>query len=268
MYDTIVTLYFLKEGFEENVRVWFEEIPIKTLYLGIGHNNEDVWKRVKELPYDNIKIIDQTHLKTLGGCLVDLMKRIETEWFVYLHGDVQPTEGSLAQMETFMKKSKMGIIESEHLHVYGKKKKYFNYYDELRSYSAFQLIYKPSIENWFNKIEDDYIYRNEDLIFQNVCEYNGFEYKKTMAMHFHYPFEDDKVSFNLKDTHEMQWKGLVKYSPLITPLMIDLIIGAIRHNINFFGVKIDEIIEFTKENNDIWLDLIEKHFNYLIRGEF
>jgi len=208
---------------------WFKEIPINNLYIGINNPNVKV-----EIDHPQVKIIDQLHLKTLGGCLKDLMERVETRWFVYVHSDVQLSENGFEMMQGFIA-PKVGIIESERVHWDGTymiansetipQYTYENYFERSRSFSGVQLIRKEAIEPLIKRLEDDFLYRNEDMIFQSECKKNGFEYKKTWAMHVHQTINREWTK-DWDTTHDMQWKGFVKYTdpnelnkiPCLSPL--------------------------------------------------
>ena len=189
-------------------------------------------------------------------CLIDLMKQVQTKWFAFIHSDVELTPYSYKQMEPLMD-DKVGIIESSHLHIVDGKPIYYDYYHEPRAYSGFQLFYKPAIESILSEIEDDYVYRNEDLIFQNVCEANGFKHKKSYALHLHKIMKHESLIIE-KEVHDMQWKGLVKYSRLITPLMKELVVGAIRYSEAEFGLLREEALEFISKENPMWLELVKE----------
>ncbi len=263
-FDVIIPCYHIDEKFfYDNLKAWIREIPINNLYIGV-HNPKlyELFEGRIEFMLPKVHLIDMTKYKTLGTVIVELMKLTTTEWVVYFHSDARPTRYSFKQMRAMIN-GKVGIIESEHLHVNGKgERNYYNYYDEPRSYSGFQLIYRSSIESAIQQIEDDYVYRNEDLIFQNVCEFNGYEYKKNYALHFHYTTRtgQEDWTFNEQETRDMQWKGLIKYSPLKNKFMEDLIRGSVGYNIRNFDLTIKEVIKFTEINNQIWLKIIKRKF--------
>lgn len=250
--DVICPVYWINNSFLRNVVSWQTELPFRKIFLGINNS---------KLPMDSvnpsIEVIDQTHLRTLGACLVDLMKRVETEWFAFIHADVWVIPESFKRMNNIIDKN-MGIMESEHIHLEDGVPKYYNYFKESRAYSGFQLIRKKAIESILDKIEDDYVYRNEDLIFQNVCNANGYGYAKTRIKHLHQVSKNGKNTFSEKEIHDMQWKGLVKYSPLQNNFMTKLIIGSIKHNVINFNLKKETVVKFINKNNPMWINVIEK----------
>ncbi|GAG50373.1 unnamed protein product, partial [marine sediment metagenome] len=73
-----------------------------------------------KIEYPKTIFIDHTNYDTYGFCVADLMKRVETEWFVYIHGDVELTPYCFEVMKKYMRPD-VGIIESERIHFDGKK---------------------------------------------------------------------------------------------------------------------------------------------------
>ncbi len=217
--------------FSSNLMSWLEEIPVRKIF--IGNNNPDESFRSKLKDYlgkkdKRIEFIDQYKLgyKTLGMQIADLMKRVETEFFIYCHADAWPCKNSFFILEHEMKDN-IGMIESERVQYdyegkYNYPTVYPYYHYRERAFSGYQLIRMKAIENILDKIEDDYIYRNEDIIFQNVCTQNGYKYLKSWAMHIHTCSNDTnhkwtpKGKFTTEEeckaiTFDMQIRGIVKY---------------------------------------------------------
>lgn len=257
-FDVICPVYWTNGHFNENIMNWFREIPINNLYLGINNPKVKI-----DVDHPQVKIVDQLHLKTLGGCLKDLMERVETRWFVYLHSDVQLSEKSFELMQEFIE-PKVGIIESERVHWEGNYMKansefipqytYDNYFARTRSFSGVQLMRRKTIEPLIKKLQDDYLYRNEDMIFQSECIKNDFKYKKTWAMHVHQTINKE-WTHDWEETHQMQWRGFVKYTnpneinkiPCLAPLKM------CKHKYN---LRIEDVVIFCQQHNPNWAVII------------
>lgn len=233
--DVMAPVHFIDGTyFGSNVKSWLSELPTRRILVGCNNPNEKEYEGIKDFlsQYDKIEFIDQRGIKTLGMQIADLMKRMETKWFCYVHADAFLTRHSFLVLEAEINTKDenddrpVGIIESERVsYNYTDLKQYpdvypHNYYRN-RSFSGYQLFRKEAIENILEKIEDDYIYRNEDIIFQNICENNGFRYVKSFGMHVHtssnvnqrwtpqgieLPYHEAR-----KVTFDMQIKGIVKY---------------------------------------------------------
>ena len=261
-FDVICPAYWINDHFEDNLNNWFKELPIRKLFIGIG--NKDI--KIKIPKHPQIEVIDQRNIKTLGGCLKDLMDRVETKWFVFVHADVEISKHALKILECEMKHD-VGIIESERLHWDDKMVKinnewipdmtYEKYHFRSRSFSGFQIIQKRAIQSLINKLEDDFLYRNEDMIFHSNCIENGFKYIKTMGMHIHQT-KNTNWTQTWEKTHEMQWKGFVKYT---NPNEITIFpcISAIK-GMRDFGTTLSHCLFFCYRNNPNWGYEIRKAF--------
>jgi hypothetical protein len=263
--DVVCPVYWVNEYFELNVESWIRELPVKHLIFGI--NNPEVIDNFALYPY-----FDQTKLKTLGACLVDLMKRVTTDWFVFMHSDARITPGAFKLMEEHIKPS-VGIIESERLHWNGGTSvsrgyhipvyTYDSYYYMDRAFSGFQIIQKKAIQNTIDKIEDDYIYRNEDLIFQYDCIMNGYEYVKTLAFHIHQTFIQ-KWTFSQEEAFDMQWRGLVKYTEPFDRITMNPCLMSLKYMKVKGGLRITDVMRFCRKlNKKKWLRYILKKWDDL-----
>ena len=264
--DLICPIYWVNEAcFEFNLKSWIKELPINRILLGINNLKQMDYCRKLAKKYPQVIIISQLHFKTLGKCLADLMQQIETEWFVYIHGDVKITPYAFKIMREYMKPN-VGIIESERLYWTGKVSNrngheipiyaYKNYYNMNRAYSGFQIFQKKAIEPLIDRIEDDYIYQNESIIFQYECMNNDFDYTKTLALHIHQPI--NKLTLYDEEVITMfQWRGLVKYSQPteISILPCILAIHKLKANKDFskkIGFTIDSVLAFCFGNDSNW----------------
>jgi len=249
-YDVICPVYFIPPDFYENVKNWFKELPIRQLYIGLGRGNIDHKKILMDLNHPQITIIDQTRIKTLGGCLKDLMERVKTKWFIYLHSDVEITGNAFNVIKPLMK-GNVGIIESERIHINEKGDVFYsNYINFKRAFSGFQVIRKEAIQSLLDILEDDYLYRNEDMIFQYHCIKNGFKYIKTYGMHLH-KIITNRWSMDKEKAYDMQWKGFVKYTypNEFTKLYC---LRALANMKEEFGIKLEECLAFSNAVNPAW----------------
>ena len=271
--DLIVPVHFLPwDFFTSNLQSWFNELPIKMIYIGCNNQDENFYNTFKDYlsGFKKVKFIDQRNIKTLGMQIANLMKKIQTEYFVYCHTDAFLTRHSFLVMEAEVD-DKVGIVESERVsYLYDKKTShptvYPYYYYRPRAFSGYQLIRKEAIESILDVIEDDYIYRNEDIIFQNICENNGYKYIKSFAMHIH---TNSKLNQKWtpkgvvsKDarlmTYDMQIRGIVKYC---TPNEITIKAWKAAFNVCHRESNLDifEFLEnFVKDVNPLWEKPIKK----------
>lgn len=282
-YDLIVPTHFVDwKYFTSNVKSWLDYLPLNKVYIGNNNQNEKDFNTIKEFleRYHEIEFVDQRGIKTLGMQIADLMKRTEGELFLYNHADVRIVKHSILVMEAFMEED-VGIVESERVQYdyinpksYPDQYPYYAFRD--RSFSGFQMFRRAAIQEILDKIEDDYIYRNEDIIFQNACEEAGYKYEKALsALHVHTcssvnhkwtpqgEFTSEQEA--RAKTFDMQIRGLVKYcSP--TKIAVDAWRDAFgiccaENNTDLF----DFVEGFVRETNPAWEPAIKKTIKELLR---
>jgi len=274
--DLIVPVHFIDWNFfGSNLQSWIDELPVKTLYFGCNNPEERFFDTVREYfeGYKNIKFIDQRGIKTLGMQIVDLMKRVKTEFFVYCHADARLTKHSFLIMEAEMMEDDVGMVESEHVNWTGADWILPKCWLNPRSFSGFQLFRKEAVIDIIERIEDDYVYRNEDIIFQNACEVAGFEFRKVWSIHHHYATinmkwtpQGEETPDAKKLTYDMQAKGIVKYctpNDVTKRAWRDGFGGCIRESeADIF----DFLDNFVSKINPEWEEAIKDIIRELIRG--
>jgi len=261
--DVIVPLFNIKEDILSYIDNWFECLPIRKLFLGIG---KDKFNLPDDYKYKNkIIIINQTEYKTLGMCIADLMKKVQTKWFVFLHSDVK------IKKETFIKIKENAIqpyggIEAGIPLIYRitNNKMTINEHSRMkpnRAYSGFQLFRTAALKYIINKIEDDYIYRNEDIIFQNAVTGAGYKYIKLPIRFNHY--NQGEYIKNKEDVQKMFY-GIFKYT-YPTKITKYIAIQNIEYYIKHYGsLDIDQLKIFLNQNhiyNNEWKKIIRQYFN-------
>lgn len=237
--DVICPILFVDHKvFKQCLDSWIREIPINTLYIGIGAFD----KRLTNLLHYyqlkvNIVFVKQHQYTSLGFCLKDLINRVKTKWFIYLHSDVELLSNWFSLM---WDKRVKGITESlKHpscISALSQSKR-------TRAYSGAQLIYKkvlyPQIEKW----EDDYIFSSEDILLQHYVRENKCTYQKVKIYHNHYRTHARSKTY--KELLDLQWKALVKYANP-TQFIIPFVKKPIRVLKKKFKKDIDNI--FIKKN--------------------
>lgn len=216
--DVICPIHYVDmESFKVFIDTWFRNIPIRNLYIGIGKRNAELEGFL--LMYDNVELIDQAPHKTLGYCLQELINQVETEYFIFLHADV---EILLNWFDRMWESRVKGILESLKDPSFGPEA--LIQARKHRAYSGAQLILKESVKNlnW----DDDWIYAQEDILIQNIVLNRGFSYIKTPIYHKHYRLLGRRTQ-NRETILEWQWKGIIKYA-YPTYRLINYVKGIIR----------------------------------------
>ena len=190
--DVIVPIKRLALNWTDFFDNWFGELPIDRLFVGdAGHNKMAITER-----YPVVTVLDQSGYQSLAYCIQELIDHVRSDWFVYLHGDVMLNPDWFLEMEKFQ--GMYDWFESKCTLVYPDAQRVVmeDQFMKHRAYSGAQMGRTECFRN-LRRLDDDYGYRCEDLIFQEWIEEAGFKYGKVpSASHSHFvnPKDDDVVA--------------------------------------------------------------------------
>jgi glycosyltransferase involved in cell wall biosynthesis len=268
--DVIIPLFNTNELWEANLFSIFKEIPVKNLLIGDGGCTDNSIEIVKKFP--RVKIIDQKDNQTLGYCIMQLIDKVSTKWFVYLHSDVYLPNDWFNEMKKHQKKY-------DWFECYRKKTILFEFLDDNqnkaeRAFSGSQMGRKEAFKNAISNIDDDYLYRNEDIIIRELIETEGYRYGRIQGtFHYHQLMnkrgeKEPKVeNISVKKmpdrdwerrTHNMQVKGIIKYTDPHKKYLIDNTNGSIRYLDESNELEWREFKKWVKNTNPAWLKYIKK----------
>ncbi|NCG10908.1 MAG: glycosyltransferase [Alphaproteobacteria bacterium] len=256
------------EMWEANLFSIYREIPVAELIIGDGGCLDGSLEKAKKLP--RVTVQDHTNYNSLGYSTRKLIEAVETEWFIYLHSDVYIPSG---WFENMMKHKDdyewFGCRMRETLLV-----EFDSDYGD-RPYAGSQIGKKEAFVNGLSRIDDDYVYRQEDFVFADIIKRGGYrEGKIDDVFHYHQYIKkpsaawnpmDVKVSINssfsseqLRRTWETQVKGIVKYlQPDIDWLVKDAATGIIiLDEGNHISLK--EMFKWIKDENPAWAGPVRK----------
>lgn len=238
-------MFDIQDDINDYIENWFIELPIRKLILGVGKDNINIQDKYRKY----IIIVEQKQHKTLGKCIAELMAKVRTRWFVYLHSDVKIMPYSFEVMKNYMKED-VGGIEGSPILVRNNTHKLLGRYYTKRAYSGFQTFRTEIVQHIIKKIEDDFVYRNEDIIFQNAVLIQRLKYEKSFAMYLH--INEGKYIKNEKDAREM-YLGLIKYTDP-HPITIPIVKLTMRHYHDYFKhINVQEECDFIEQNNNKWM---------------
>jgi len=268
--DVIIPIFNTNGLWRKNLQSFYREIPVNRLLIGDGGCTDDSIEIVEKFP--RVKIIDQSNRNSLGFCIKDLIENVETEWFVYLHADVYLPRGWYEKMAKHQG-------EYDWFECYRKMTVLVEYWAEgenkaIRAYSGSQMGRTKAFKDVLPKIDDDYLYRNEDIIFRGLIENEGFKYGRVPdTYHYHQVInkkgekepkftkvliEKERDEKWEKRTYDMQARGIIKYlqpnkKHLITSVNSSLPILETLKVLNW-----QEFKKWVKKTNPVWLKYIRK----------
>jgi hypothetical protein len=219
--DVIIPVYHTNELWNSNLISIYREVPVKRLLISDGGVIDNSLEVVKQFP--RVEIFDHRRFKTLGKCVAELVKEVSAEWFIYLHSDVFLPPGWFdsmihykGQYDWYGCPMNVTVLVNYRLE------------EPLRPYAGSQIGRKAAFINGIDKIDDDFVYRQEDFVFNKIVEDAGFKTGKVEdTFHYHqlmfrksqgYDLNVQSVSVQTKTNEwerqraaEMQVKGIVKY---------------------------------------------------------
>ena len=271
--DVIIPVYHTNELWKTNLFSIYREVPVYRLLISDGGCIDNSIDIVKQFP--RVVVFDHKQYKTLGKCIAGLIEQVSTDWFIYLHSDV--------------------YLPSEW---FDKMMKYKNQYDwygcpmqitvlvayqpdgSQRPYAGSQIGRKKAFEKNLNTIDDDYVYRQEDFVFNKIVEDAGYTTGKVEdAFHYHQVMYRKSSGYDLNiqavnvitktndwekaRANEMQIKGIVKYLDPIEPYIINDFKDHAFWILFEKQMTYHELKEWIRNTNKKWLKFL--NYRVLIR---
>lgn len=265
--DVIIPVFHTNELWKNNLLSIYREIPVKRLLISDGGVIDDSLIILNDFP--RVEIFNHRHFKTLGKCISELIKNVNTEHFIYLHSDVYLPKNWFKTMSKYKNEydwfgCPMNITVLVN----------YRLLDNVRPYAGSQFGKKEAFAN-LDKIHDDFVYRQEDFVFENLVKTNGYKTGKIEdTFHYHqlmyrnssgYDLNIKKVNI-ITDTSErevlrrsdMQLRGIVKYlnddSQWAIKEFESTALFMLKNNL----IDYKTFRNWIKITNSVWL----KHFNF------
>lgn len=276
--DVIIPVIHTNELWQKNLLSIYREIPVNRLLIGDGGSIDNSIRIVSHFP--RVEVFDQRKIISLGYSIIKLIEEVETEWFVYLHSDVYIPKGWFENMEKY-KKNFDWFECGQHLTLLvDYPTEYKGSQKERRPLSGSQMGRRTAFDDILPKIQDDYLYRNEDAVLAALLKEKGFRYGFVNdVFHYHQIMEKKSqvvrkiknISFNVEKSkqeiireNEMEIRAIVKYTKpnkfLIRQFKSDLIVLYLRTD---FDLK--QFIRWVKQTNSIWLSYIKPSTLYFYK---
>jgi glycosyltransferase involved in cell wall biosynthesis len=266
----IIPTVHTNELWRANLLSIYREVPVKQLLIGDGGCIDNTIEIAKEFP--RVVIHDHRNYKSLGFSIKKLIEAVETEWFIYLHSDVYLPEGWFDKMNSHKgqydwygcRMKETILVELDH--DYGE-----------RPYAGSQMGRKAAFLGGLERIEDDYVYRQEDAVFSDVVAKGGFkEGRIDEVFHYHQIIKNPSPVYNPKHlkvvfSSEMskqeefriwntQFRGIIKYlSPSSDWVIKEAGISAFIL-ISSNSVTASELFNWVEKTNPTWLPYVKLGF--------
>lgn len=263
--DVLIPVLHTNELWESNLHSIYREIPVRRLLIGDGGCIDDTVPTVQKFP--RVTVYDHRNYKSLGYSIRKLIEEVQTEWFIYLHSDVWIPEG---WFETMTKnQDKYDWFECrQHLTLLLDYP--VDYTGVSRPYSGTQMGRKSAFATVLPRIDDDYLYRNEDIIYAKLIEEAGYKYgrvEETFHYHQHMlrvsPFERKVyATYRVEQSRAeevracmMQAKGIVKYMKPDADLTSQ-VVANVQRLVELEEISFDEFVAWAKVEHPVWLPFL------------
>lgn len=267
--DVVIPIIHTNELWRANLLSIYREIPVKRLILGDGGCIDGSLDIAREFP--RVEVLDHRHFTSLGFSIRHLIEAVQTEWFIYLHSDVYLPPGwfdvmnaNREQYDWFECNQRITVM-ADYL------------YDTTkvdRAYSGSQMGRRSAFQKVTPLIDDDYLYRNEDIIIAKLLARTGGRVGKVGdTHHFHQIMHKPsrwrravkRVAIDVDLAHDEEIRtfktyarGLIKYlDPADIVADQGSVIGAIERLIELDDTTVEEFLAWVKSINPRWLPVLE-----------
>jgi hypothetical protein len=269
--DVIIPVFHTNELWEKNLYSIFREIPIKRLLVSDGGVIDKSLEILANFP--RVEVVNHKNFNTLGKCIAELIKLVETDWFIYLHSDVYLPNNWFDKMK----------INKNNFDWFGCPMNItvMINYDLIapdRPYAGSQFGRKKAFMGLLDRIDDDFVYRQEDFVFEKIVKDNGYKTGKVDDIfHYHQVMVRNSNGFDFKKISrvdvitessesedkrilESYLKGIVKYlepeeSWAINAFEASCLETFKKEHESYYSLK-----KWIIKTNPNWIDLYSKLF--------
>ena len=262
--DVIIPIIHTNELWHTNLLSLYREIPIRRLLIGDGGCVDNSIEIVSKFP--RVEVHDHRSFVSLGYSLRKLIEEVQTEWFIYVHSDVYVPPGWFEVMKKhrgeydwFGCPMRITVLAD------------YNFVDKSRPYAGSQMGRKAAFRD-VSKIDDDYVYRQEDLVLAEIVEKAGFkEGRIEDTFHYHQVTQKESpwarkiksVAFNMEwsKAEEVrqamtQVKGIIKYldpKKLSQTMLVEGVVLNIVRLIEAGELRWEEFRQWVEQTRPDWL---------------
>ena len=264
--DVVMPLLHSNELFRNNLISIYSQIPVARLIVGDAGVIDESLSVLSEFP--RVEVQDHREIRTLGRSLALLIDSVRTDSFAYVHSDVELPEGWYNPMRDELQNhgwvgSRMEVVVLQH---------FSNNLSGKRPLAGAQLGKKEAFSGIASRIEDDYVYRQEDFVLAKVAEDNGFTLGEAGTFHWHQQMPRrtigtannvEIVEIRTKESesevlriHETQSFGFIKYCAPDSPAVVEQFKGSAKAYLAFRPDGLKRLTAFANEHNPAWVPVV------------
>lgn len=263
--DLIVPVIHTNEIWRANLLSFYREVPVRNLLIGDGGCIDDSIEIAREFP--RVKVLDHREYKSLGYSIRKLIESVEAEWFIYVHSDAYLPPGWFDAMQSHTEEYDWFGCPMRHTIMVDYELDY-----GLRPWAGAQMGRRTAFGESLSRIDDDFVYRQEDFVFSDVVRRTGGrEGKVTDTFHFHQTMRkpspyarrvtDVRVQVEIPPEEEvrtwaMQGRGLVKYLEPTGKWVREEAAISVERMIDLGETTWDEFANWVEATNPEWLPFL------------
>jgi hypothetical protein len=275
--DVIIPLLHSNDLWYENLQSIYREIPVNRLLIGDAGATDGSIETLKNFP--RVEIIDHKKVATLGKSISLLMSEVETDFFAYLQSDVYlPIGWFEAMMNSSSDFAWIGCPMQVVV--------LLDYKQDLtghRPLSGAQLGKRDAFTGIDNFINDDFVYRNEDYVFDSFVRAQGHNSGANHdTFHFHQVSrritKGDQLDVTgiditkridpneVKRVLETQVYGIIKYCEPDSQAMISAFDSGVDYLLSNSEIGRRDLRNFCDDFGPAWTPYINRAFKLKRRG--
>lgn len=260
--DVVIPVLHTNELWETNLVSIYREIPVHRLLISDGGCVDDSIEIARKFP--RTVVLDHRAVASLGYCIRKLIEAVETEWFIYLHSDVYLPEGWFDVMKKYQGQFDWYGCPMQHTVMVE-----YRLRDDDRPYAGSQIGRTAAFRQGLAKIDDDFVYRQEDFVFADIVTSAGYkEGKVEDTFHYHQTMHKPSpamrrvrsVRIDVEMSREeqvrtamTQAKGIVKYLDPSIPWLVNSLRASVQELQALGAANLDELRQWVAATNPAWL---------------
>jgi hypothetical protein len=214
-------------------------------------------------------VLDHRAYTSLGYSIRKLIEGVTAEWFIYVHSDAFLPPGWFDAMQPHQRTFDWFGCPMRHTVMV----EYDLDYGE-RPWAGSQMGRKAAFEPHLSRVDDDFVYRQEDFVFSDIVKRGGFtEGKVTDTFHYHQTMRKPtpwsrtvkavRIDVEMSRDEEIrtyltQGKGIVKYLEPDGPWVINDAVNSAERLIELGVVTWPEYERWVANTNPRWLPVLRQ----------
>ncbi len=264
--DVIIPVVHTNELWTANLLSFYREVPIQNLIIGDGGCIDNSIEIVSKFP--RVQVLDHREYKSLGYSIRKMIEAVTADWFIYVHSDAYLPPGWFNAMQKHQSDYEWFGCPMQHTVMVEYNMDYGN-----RPWAGSQMGRKSAFTEGLKRIDDDYVYRQEDFVFAGIVKHAGFrEGKVTDTFHYHQTIRKPSrwarkvtsVNLQVEISPEeeiraamMQVKGLVKYLEPDPQYISGIVVNVDRLQ-ELGEMDWSEFMQWVRRTNPAWLPSISR----------